>query len=80
MSTTLRDNFLLPLSQPFNVPPWNYNGMESVASIPPDVVDWVLLELRTLPDANSKIAARACFIVRSEFHVQIQLPPVEVMV
>ena len=38
---------LLPLNQPFNVPPWNYNGTESVEIIPNgNVVDWVYIELR----------------------------------
>jgi hypothetical protein len=31
MSTTLNDNGIIPLSQPYNVTPWNYNGTESVA-------------------------------------------------
>ncbi|MBN1338154.1 MAG: FG-GAP repeat protein [Bacteroidales bacterium] len=42
-------NFLgfLPLSHPYNTPPWNYNGTESVASIPSyNIVDWILLEIR----------------------------------
>jgi len=47
LNTTLNSNGYLPLSQPFNQPPWNYNGAESVASIPNvDVVDWILVELR----------------------------------
>jgi photosystem II stability/assembly factor-like uncharacterized protein len=36
----------LPLNQPYNIPPWNYFGTESVAGIPSGVVDWVLVELR----------------------------------
>ena len=39
-------NPYIPLSQPFNRPPWNYNGTESVSVIPDSVVDWVLVELR----------------------------------
>lgn len=46
MNTTLKTNGLIPLSQPYNVSPWNYSGPESVASIPSDVVDWVLIEYR----------------------------------
>lgn len=46
MSIDLNTNGLVPLSQPYNVAPWNYSGTESVASIPADVVDWVLVELR----------------------------------
>ncbi len=49
------DKSLLPLSQPFNIPPWNYIGNESVVLIPDSVVDWVLVELR---DAESLDQAR----------------------
>jgi hypothetical protein len=45
----------LPLAQPYNIPPWNYSGSESVGSIPAsDIVDWVLVEIR---DAASPAAA-----------------------
>ena len=47
MSTTLNENGLIPFFQPYNVAPWNYYGTESVESIPnPDIVDWILVELR----------------------------------
>jgi hypothetical protein len=34
------------LAQPYNFAPYNYDGDEEVSSIPADVVDWVLVELR----------------------------------
>jgi len=44
-----------PLSQPFNTAPWDYNGTETVGSLPNgDIVDWVLIELR---DATSAAEA-----------------------
>lgn len=47
MNTDLNTLGYLPLSQPFNQPPWNYSGTESVTSIPnSDIVDWILIELR----------------------------------
>ena len=46
MLTTLRDSGFIPLSQPYNTPPWNYSGLEKVKEIPIDVVDWILIELR----------------------------------
>ncbi|MBN1340027.1 MAG: hypothetical protein JXA03_11930 [Bacteroidales bacterium] len=47
MGTGLNDNNFLPLSQPYNMPPWDYYGTESVNAIPnPDIVDWLLIELR----------------------------------
>lgn len=45
MDTNL--NNWLPLSQPFNIAPYNYQGSESLESIPTDMVDWVLVEVRT---------------------------------
>lgn len=61
METDLLQNGLLPLAQPYNRPPWNYLGTESVATLndfPSNMVDWVLIELR--PFTNSmQIAAQA---------------------
>ena len=70
MSTSLNAAGLLPLTQPFNVAPWNYNGQESVDEIPnADVVDWVLVELRDAPDAGSataatRVARQAAFLLK----------------
>lgn len=50
MDTELNTNDLIPLNQPFNAPPWNYAGTESVVAIPAGVVDWVLVELRDSDD------------------------------
>jgi len=50
MNTDLNGGGYLPLSQPFDQPPWNYAGTENVASIPnADIVDWALVELRETP-------------------------------
>jgi hypothetical protein len=47
MRTALNEGGQLPLTQPYNTAPFNYNGTESVVSIPnTNIVDWVLLELR----------------------------------
>ncbi len=64
MSTALNTAGLIPLSQPYNVAPWNYSGTESVTSIPVDVVDWVMVQLRTGTAASSTIAIRAAFVKR----------------
>jgi len=55
MNTNLGN--IIPLSQPYNIAPWNYTGTESVGSIPPNVVDWVLLELRDAPTAAAATSA-----------------------
>lgn len=62
MNTYLRDNTLLPTSQPFSGPPWNYSGTESVASVPAGVVDWMLVELRSGTLASSEVSSRAVFV------------------
>jgi uncharacterized protein (TIGR02145 family) len=63
-------NSILPLDQPYNIYPWEYNGGESVTSIPnTDVVDWLLVEFRDAPDAASATSAtslggQAAFILK----------------
>ena len=58
MNTNLNANNFLPLSQPYNAPPWNYYGTENVGIIPnTDIVDWVMLELRDAPDVASAVPA-----------------------
>ena len=50
MEKKLLDANLIPLNQPYNQDPWNYNGTESVANttdFPANAVDWVLVELRS---------------------------------
>lgn len=47
MDTGLNSSGLIPLSQPYNISPWNYGGTESVVEIPDaGIVDWILIELR----------------------------------
>ncbi|MCD4731232.1 MAG: trypsin-like peptidase domain-containing protein, partial [Bacteroidales bacterium] len=59
----------LPLSQPFNIPPWNYAGTESVGSIPnANVVDWVLIDVRDAALAGAatggtSVAKQAAFVL-----------------
>lgn len=70
MTTSLKDLDLIPLSQPYSAPPWNYSGTESVSNIPNNVVDWVLVELReTAGDASTAttdkiIATQAGFLLK----------------
>lgn len=62
MSTDLTNYSLVPLSQPYNITPWNYSGNEAVDAIPENVVDWILLELRTNTGVTSVIGKRAAFL------------------
>ncbi|MBK8551738.1 MAG: right-handed parallel beta-helix repeat-containing protein [Ignavibacteria bacterium] len=63
MRINLLTNGFIPLKQPYNTAPFNYDGTETVTSIPADVVDWVYLELRSTP-AGAPLAngQRAAFI------------------
>ncbi|RLD59111.1 MAG: hypothetical protein DRJ05_06870 [Bacteroidetes bacterium] len=59
MTTALNSGGLLPLTQPYNIGPWNYNGTESVAVMPTNAVDWVLVELRDAASAaNANLSTR----------------------
>lgn len=76
-----------PLGQPYDVAPWNYNGLEGTFDAPPwfyapgstapvgdpiyaiyhqDVVDWVLVRLRTgiPPDQMTTIKTAAALLLR----------------
>jgi len=70
MNTSLNDLGILPLSQPYNTAPWNYNGTETLTDMPnPDVVGWLLVELRDAPDAASanestQIAIRSALLLK----------------
>jgi PKD repeat protein len=70
MSANLTNLADFPLSQPYNTNPWNYSGTESVNSIPANVVDWLLIELRdataaAIATAAARIARRACFLLKN---------------
>jgi hypothetical protein len=63
MNTYLQRTGLLPLAQPYSGAPWNYTGEETVGSVPTDVVDWILVELRTGTEASTMVSQRACFVL-----------------
>ncbi|MBN1339500.1 MAG: hypothetical protein JXA03_09260 [Bacteroidales bacterium] len=72
MATDLNSQGIIPLAQPYNKPPWNYAGTESVASIPnADVVDWILVELRETTGSvytaisDSVVGRKACFLIKN---------------
>jgi hypothetical protein len=58
MNTDLNNMSLLPLEQPYDQEPWYYEGDESLTDAPdPNMVDWVLVELRDATDAASATEA-----------------------
>ena len=66
--TDMNAGAYLPVVQPFSIAPWNYQGNESVVTIPANVVDWVLIELRDTTQAglateDTRIARQAVFLL-----------------
>ncbi len=62
MSALLSTNNLLPNSQPFNTTPWMYEGTESASSIPSNVTDWVLIEVRNTNTPSQIVEQHAAFV------------------
>jgi len=71
MSTWLNPAHV-PLTQPFGSnlynpnPCWLYNGSESVAAMPANVVDWVLVELRDGGTTGTYTVAKQAFFIRND--------------
>ncbi len=70
MNTSLKVGGEIPLDQPYNVSPWFYTGTENVPSIPDDVVDWVLVDLRDATGAaaanpSTSVEMQAAFILNN---------------
>ncbi len=63
MTTELNSSGLLPLFQPYSQSPFNYDGAERVDAIPDNqIVDWVLVELRSGLTGTSTAKMRAAFL------------------
>ncbi len=62
MSTSLLTAGVIPHAQPFTGPPWSYAGAESVGTVPPGTVDWILIELRTDTNNATTVSRRAAFL------------------
>ncbi|MGB1205376.1 MAG: hypothetical protein ACPG5B_07015 [Chitinophagales bacterium] len=63
MTTALKDNNLVPYDQPYGFSPWNYQGKECINTIPNNVVDWVLVELRDATDNTMVIERKAALLL-----------------
>lgn len=64
-----------PAGQPYHAAPWNYNGQEGAvydynltgtnnANYPTDVVDWVLISLRSTPDESTTLCQQAAWVLK----------------
>ncbi|MFV1980916.1 MAG: hypothetical protein ACC655_07165 [Rhodothermia bacterium] len=62
----------IPLSQPFADPvydgtPFEYDSLVTLASIPSDMIDWVLVSLRTGPEADTEVlGSRGAAVLRND--------------
>ncbi|RLD61463.1 MAG: hypothetical protein DRJ05_02530 [Bacteroidetes bacterium] len=68
MNTDLQAAGNVPLFQPYNNSPWNYNGTELVSSVPVNAVDWILVEFRdatsaSLANSASMVERHAAFLM-----------------
>jgi len=78
MNAYLNDFDMLPLVQPYTGLPWEYTGTESVTEMPnPNVVDWVLVEIRETEGdvetatAATTVARKAGFILDNGYIVDL---------
>jgi len=67
MTAYLNTAGFLPQQQPFNMPPWNYNGSEEVQIFPENATDWVLLEARNAANDTVIAARKAALLLTNGF-------------
>lgn len=65
MRTDLNDEGIIPTTQPYANSQYDYDGTETVASIPAGVVDWVYIELRSTADGAPIPSGRRAAFVKS---------------
>jgi uncharacterized protein (DUF1501 family) len=70
MKTDLGSSANFPTTQPYNTAPFNYSGTESFSTLPPDTVDWLLLELRDANDFSNVIERQAVLVRKDGFVIQ----------
>ncbi len=68
MSNTLNTEGLLPMQQPYNTEPWQYDGSETLPTLlmPFNMVDWILVELLD-PVTKVSVAKRAAYIKKNGY-------------
>jgi len=62
MSADLNALSLIPNGQPYNTPPWNYQGTETANNIGINTVDWVLVTIRTDLENTSVVDTAAALL------------------
>ena len=62
MRTDLSDKSLLPFDQPFDAAPFNYEGFETIVSMPNKIVDWLLIGIRSDNDFSNILCQKAVLL------------------
>jgi len=62
MRTDLSDKSLIPINQPFNGNPFNYNGFETIVNMPNKIVDWILVGIRSADDFSKILCQQALLL------------------
>jgi hypothetical protein len=65
MTNTLRTQNLIPLTQPYNTAAFGYTGTETATTLPANLTDWVLIELRDASNPATVIKRRAAFLLQN---------------
>jgi hypothetical protein len=78
MTTSSSFTNSIPQNQPFTASPWDYHGLESFSTLPTNVnvIDWVLVELRSSTSKNSLILQKAGFVTSDGSVVNIDGSPI----
>lgn len=71
MNKLLNTGGHIPLAQPYNVAPFNYNGGETLPALPAEMVDWVLVQASSDPNnsSNSDIVATKAAVLLSNGNI-----------
>ena len=69
MSNKLAEDALLPLEQPYKNAPYYCTDDATLQSIPPQMVDWVLVEIRTDITPESRVDSKAGLLM-SDGHIK----------
>lgn len=61
MTTGLHN--VIPLAQPYTISNFAYTGIETIASVPTNMTDWIMVELRSPSSPTTVIATRAALLL-----------------
>ncbi|MFZ1290816.1 MAG: hypothetical protein WAR79_12045 [Melioribacteraceae bacterium] len=65
-SVTMNASLTLPNAQPYNISPWLYTGSETITTSVTDIIDWVLIELRSSSTSDYYVHARKAGLLKND--------------